>query len=266
MVYKVGKREQAELFLQNHATSRFFPETIPYSLENLKSFLERHELVFAKMDTTGQGRGIIRITRQPSGGYAYVGYTVVGDRLEGQVKHVEELHPILHPFASLGRTYDYILQQGVRSITPGGQYVLVRSHVQFIDGAWIVGGMFGNIGQQDDGVVNRNRGADIVLVEDLLMNYMKFDEMKARQVMQEMEHRSIITAQVMAGPYPCREYGIDIGLDANGQPWIFEVNTTPGIRAFATMDFSVWQRIVDNRKYQARQNQNPDTINGNTSE
>jgi hypothetical protein len=161
---------------------------------------------------------------------------------------------VLHPFERFGRQENYIVQEGIQSFTPNGRPISVRVHVQLLKGEWVIGGMYTNIGSQlatDNGIMNYHRDSTIITIDELLSLHYQMDKKKKKEILGCIEKVSISAAKVIASKYPNREYGIDLGLNKEKKPILFEVNTTPGISGFAGLeDNSIWKNIVKNRKMQ----------------
>ncbi|MFE8699262.1 YheC/YheD family protein [Cytobacillus sp. FJAT-54145] len=250
MVYKVGKLEQSLLLQSDSLTKKHFPETIEYRKENIGAFLEKYNTIYVKHDTSGQGRGVFRVTQSKNNQVLVDGYTLFSKAVSGE-KSLEEFHKILNPFERLGRIDPYIIQEGISSVTPDGNPFAIRVHVQRVKGQWVVGGMYGNIGtanHQKNGVINRYRGTKPIPVDELFVKWLGMNSGRIENVRQKIQEVSLATAEVIYAKYPCREYGIDMGVDASDKPVVFEVNTTPGIGSFHGVDINLWKNIVNNRK------------------
>src|SRR5690606_6740813 len=129
--------------------------------------LNRHQSVYVKHDTSGQGRAIVNIRKSLGGHYFVNGYTIQGKRVKKTFTRVQEIKQLLHPFLKLGRESGlYIIQEDVKSHTLKGQPFAIRVHVQKLRGEWIVGGMFAtcaNFGRSaDSGIANPYRDAKVV--------------------------------------------------------------------------------------------------------
>ncbi len=249
----LGKWKQSLLLRQNPLTAQFIPETNMYSLGNLLDFIGRYDYVYVKHSTSGQGRGIFKVYKTLDGNYSINGFTLRGESLKQYVASIEDFHQIIHPYEKFKRLSNYIIQEGIQSLTLNGQPFSIRAHVQNLNGKWIIGGMFGKIGlaeAMDHGIANTHRGAQIISMDELLSVHLKMDDTKKNEVIDSLRKVTISAAEVIASQFPCREYGIDIGIDLNGKPLIFEVNTTPSIRGFAQIDRAIWKKIVENRKMQ----------------
>jgi hypothetical protein len=255
-VYYLGKRlgkwEQSILLQQSPLTATSIPETNLYSQENLVDLLNRYDNVYVKHDTSGQGRGVFRVHARKDGYYCLNGYSIQGKPIDKCVATIEDFHQVLHPFEKFGRLGTYIIQEGVQSFTRNGQPISIRVHVQILRGKWVVGGMNGKIGlSATNGITNFHQGGQVTTIEELISLHSEMDDTKKKEIITELENVATKVAEVIASHFPCREYGIDFGLNLKGKPVIFEVNTTPGINGFATIEnMEAWKRIVEIRKLQ----------------
>jgi len=247
----LGKWEQFLLLKQNPLIANCIPESTLYSLENLIYLLNRYEYVYVKHDSTGQGRAIYKVSKRKDGHYCFNGFTMQGEEINKCVAAIEDFHQVLHPFEKLDKlSGTYIIQEGVMSLTPNGQPISIRVHVQNLKGEWVIGGIYGRTSTEDHGIVNSNRGSQIIPIDELLSVYMMMDHTKKNETIDSLKEHSILASEVIASHFPCREYGIDFGINPKGKPILFEVNTTPSISSFAKIDRAIWKKIVDIRKMQ----------------
>lgn len=256
MKLQLGKWKQHLLLSQNPLTAKSIPRTALYSMTNLKDFISRFDYAYVKHDTTGQGRAIYKVYQLEDGRYCYNGYSIQGGPISKCVKALTDFHQTLHPFERMGRMGNYIIQEGVQSFTPQGLPVSLRVHVQLLKGKWLVGGMKANIGtegnlEMENGILNAHRGSAVITVDELLSSHWQMGEIEKNQLIKHIEKLTTSAAKVIAAQVPSREYGIDLGLNAELKPILFEVNNTPGIGGFAKLeDKSTWRRIVETRKLQ----------------
>ncbi|MBS4205995.1 YheC/YheD family protein [Lederbergia citrea] len=249
----LGKWKQKLLLQQNPLTAKSIPQTSIYSLANLLDFINRYEYIFVKHDTSGQGRGIFKVYKRNEL-YCFNGFSIQGDQINKCVPAIKDFHKVLHPFEKFGKLGNYIIQEGVKSLALNGLPISIRVHVQNLKGKWVIGGMYGKIGTAatiENGIVNAHRGAQVVSIDDLLSVHLKMGESDKKDAIDSLKKISITAAKVIATHFPCREYGIDFGLEPKGKPVLLEVNSTPGISGFAHIENKViWKRIVKNRKIQ----------------
>lgn len=252
MVHKVGKLEQHKLLNSGKIKPGSIPTTAEYSLANLHLFLTKFEALYIKHDTSGQGRGIFKVTRGQYQLHMINGYSMQG-KLINQELTVEQIHKLLQPFERLGKLHPYIIQEGIRSLTKSGQPFSIRVHTQLVNGEWEVSGILANISStqlDNSGIVNRWRGSQILPIEKLMKHCLRLNPREERELLEKIKDVSIDASETIASKYPAREYGIDVGVDPNLNPIIFELNSPPGIAGFYLVDPKIWKHIVENRKNQ----------------
>src|SRR5690606_7105622 len=252
MKKSLGKWEQSVVLQQDQFVAKHLPETREFSERNLNDLLSRYPSVYVKHDSTGQGRAIFKI-RKSNGGYYINGFTIQGTPIKKSVATVDELRQILHPFIKFARESGrYIIQEDIRSYTLNGQPFAIRVHVQKMNNDWLIGGILGNIANdsiQENGIVNRCRGATLLTVSELLS--LTTNSHQHTKIVKKLEEVAISAAQAIHSVFPCRENGMDFGNNQEGIPNLFEGNTTPGISGFAQIDIETWKRIVAIRKMQS---------------
>jgi hypothetical protein len=252
---QLGKWEQYLLLSKDPYTKKNIPQTKKYNLVNLLNLISSSEYAYVKHERTGQGRAIFKVYKEEEDSYCFNGYSIQGEPITKCVTKIEDFHKVLHPFERLGRQENYIVQEGIQSFTPNGRPFSIRVHVQILKGEWVIGGMYANIGSQlatENGILNYHRDSTIITIDELLSLHCQMDKKKKKEILDCIEKVSISAAKVIASQYPNREYGIDLGLNTENKPILFEVNTTPGISAFAGLENkAIWKRIVKNRKLQS---------------
>ncbi|MCG7344916.1 YheC/YheD family protein [Sporosarcina sp. ACRSL] len=248
----LGKWEQISLLQQNPFIVKHLPETIVYSDSNLDDLLSCYQSVYVKHNTTGQGRAIFKI-RKNSGQYYINGFTIQGTPIQKTVSKIDEIRQLLHPFLKFGReSGPYIIQEGIQSHTQNGQPFSIRVHVQKLKNNWVVGGMFGMFGTSESGIVNTHTGGKVMTISDVLSHTKIKNNQKA--TIKKIEEVAILAAKVIYSVLPNRDYGMDFGVNQEGIPILFEVNTTPGIGGFARIENKeIWRRIVEIRKMQSEE-------------
>ncbi|MDZ5472990.1 YheC/YheD family protein [Bacillus sp. 31A1R] len=251
MVHKIGKLEQSVLFLQDDRTKNYFPETVEYRKEKLEDFIKEYPFIYVKHDSSGQGRGVFRISKSKQKGLYHIdGYTFFGVEVKA-LKSVNEIHKILNPFEKFGRLDPYIIQEGITSTTLAGEPFNIRVHVQKTEEGWIASGMCASYAlpeHMEHGVINTTRGTKLISIEELLGDKLGLKGEKFNQMRKKLGDVCISAAMVTDEQYPCLEIGVDIGITPSGHPMIFEINTTPGIKSFYKLNQAMWNHIMDIRR------------------
>lgn len=256
MKKSIGKWGQYFLLQQHPLVKKHMPKTSVYSEDNLEGFLNRYQSVFVKHDTTGQGRAIVNIRKDHDGNYCVNGFTIQGQSIQKSVSKVAEIQQILHPFIKLNRKSGlYIIQEDIQSHTQNGHPFSIRVHIQKLMNNWVIGGMYATCvtneisAGTESGIVNPCLNGKVMSISEVLSQ--TIIKNIQRETVDKMKKIAISAAQVIHSVLPCREYGIDFGINQEGKPILFEVNMTPGIDEFALIEeCAMWNRIVEIRKMQ----------------
>ncbi|MCJ8007330.1 YheC/YheD family protein [Lederbergia wuyishanensis] len=244
---------QYNLLYENHLTSNFVPETKIYSVENLIDFLERYECVYIKHERGGQGKGLFKAYKEDNENYRINGFTLNGKLLNMSIPSIEDFSFKKYSTGE-GLNGDFVIQEGINSITLKGDPLVIRTHIQKLKETWIVSGMFANISTDEtfeSGIVNLNRGAHVLEVSELLSEQLGMNEREKEAFICTLKKVSVAAAELIYQEFPSLEYGIDFGIKSNEVPIIFEVNTFPGIRNFTLIrDKGMLKNIYRIRKLQ----------------
>ncbi|MBS4173955.1 YheC/YheD family protein [Bacillus sp. FJAT-49736] len=246
----INKWEQALIFREHPTLCRHYPSTERLTDNRINEFLNHYPFVYVKPVGGREGRGVIRIEKNMNGSYTVNGYTYKKEKINKEFSNLEEVIAFLH-YSNVKKSLpSCIIQQGISSLTPNGQALGVRVHIQSIGDKWVLGGMLGKLGSQDDGIVNRNCGAKALLVRKLFVEHLQMNEAKAQALENNIQEICLEAGKVFREQYDwIVECGINIGIDRNGDVWIFEVNMRPSIKFFYELeDQTVVHQILENRK------------------
>jgi len=139
---------------------------------------------------------------------------------------------------------DYIIQQGIPLMKHDGLpfdlRVLTQKNLQR---NWETTGILGRVAAPGKIITNIHGGGRLATFDELVRPH--FDQERFQQLRSELYRLGIHTAVQLQRSFPrLKEIGIDIALDENGQPWIIEVNTLPGIYAFGLLpDKETYRKI-----------------------
>lgn len=221
----LDKSEVFNALRKQPALGRFLPESHSFTgFPMLQAMCSRYATVFLKPVRGSLGKGIIRIVRLPSGGYAAHHATTLGTKRQ-QFPTLQKLYASLSGRLRSGR---YLIQQGLHLIESQGRPIDFRALVQKNgSGQWIVTSIVARIAGSQHFVSNIARGGTLSTVREAIA---KSNLATGRQ---DAPARLRSTAlQIAAGvdaqiPAHFGELGIDLALDTNGRVWLLEVNSKP---------------------------------------
>lgn len=193
------------------------------SKQNFEAFLQKYDQVFIKPIHGSQGKRIIRITTIDS---CYeLDYTTFSSEIE---RHFSSFPLLFRALQTLITKGAFIIQQGitfVRSDQCGIDFRVLCHQNQ--TGSWVASSIVARVSHKDSFVANIARGGEICKPIEVLNK--SFDLSTTKHIIKLLKELAIeiskIISDATSGYYG--EFGIDLGVDENGHPWIIEVNTKP---------------------------------------
>lgn len=205
---------------------RYLPESHPYTgTAQLRSMCSRYRSVFLKPITGSLGKGIIRITRNPSGGYRVETTSAAATTRQSYAS----LNALVKALAGKLRVNRYQIQRGLELIRVGSRPVDFRALTQKDrSGKWHVTSIVARIAGSNRFVSNVAQGGTIGPVRQTVA---KSNLAAGRVGVPERLKRAATT--IARGIDKCipahfGELGIDLAVDrGSGRVWLLEVNSKP---------------------------------------
>ncbi|BFH71703.1 hypothetical protein J27TS7_58630 [Paenibacillus dendritiformis] len=229
-IRRVASKLKKTLALQRSAElNEFIPETHPFKENHLESMLEAHAMVYVKPNRGTHGHGVMKVVRE-EGEYLLMAGTQLF-----RYPTFEDLHRAL---ASRIGSKPYLIQKGIHLLTYEGKKFDIRVLTQMSPkGRWVTTAVFGKVAGSSIVVTNFNSGGKLADINTLLKGNMTEEERV--RLIALLKQLGVTTAAELEKNFPgLKEIGLDVGLDEDRHPWIFEVNTKPDITAFRNMKFS----------------------------
>jgi hypothetical protein len=223
------KMEVYECLYANRFLRPYLPETCRYGPACLAEKLGAFNILYAKPENGSQGRGIIRIEKKES--RFLLGHTHQENRLPEVAENVEDT---VQKMEQLTGTLPYILQQGIPLLSADGRQTDFRFLV-WRTGAkndWQIVSSLARTAADDAIVSNLSQGGLPTKPAPLICHH--FGKEKGRLVLELMHELAEAAAITLcsAGNGHFAEFGIDIGVDWDGKPWVIEANVKPSKAAF----------------------------------
>ena len=223
-----GKLEMTARFRKDPVLSELLiPEQEASTDAALLDWIDRHGVLALKPVFGSQGQGIRRVRRQPQG------ISVFGSE-EDQEMFLREGEPLLPQICG---TRPYLMQKFIDAALPGGSPFDIRLHVRRDSRArWQVVRIYARIGRPGTIISNLSAGGSI---GDALPILRSRYGAGAEAVHSRLQHLAEDLPRRIQRLYPgfmIDALGLDMGLDAEGRPWLFEANSFPGAKYFETRD------------------------------
>ncbi|MEC2224716.1 MULTISPECIES: YheC/YheD family endospore coat-associated protein [Heyndrickxia] len=224
------KMEVYECLYANRFLRPYLPETCRYGPACLAEKLEASSVLYVKPENGSQGRGIIRIEKK-EGRFLLDHNTHKENSLPEVAENVEDT---VKKMDQLTGNLPYILQQGIPLLSADGRQTDFRFLV-WRTGAkndWQIASSLARTAADDAIVSNLSQGGLPAKPVPLIFHH--FGKEKGRLVLELMHELAEAAAITLcsAGNGHFAEFGIDIGVDREGKPWVIEANVKPSKAAF----------------------------------
>ncbi|MCR3921344.1 MAG: YheC/YheD family protein [Firmicutes bacterium] len=222
-----NKEEIIAALSKSAKINKNIPETIALqSQKDLVTMLERHSALYLKPIDARLGSGIIRVKKSQAK-KAYIMHYYADDK---QLKQYTayNIRRLWKKIKKQRISSSYIVQQAVPlahvSTCPFDCRVLVQKNRQ---GLWQLSGLGIRIAAHSQSITTHiPRGGRIGTAKNVLQQV--FPQLNHKHIIKKVERLCIDVAERLEQHYHhLGEMSIDIGLDDNGKPWIFEANAKP---------------------------------------
>lgn len=220
----LNKTEVFQALRRHPASRKYLPESHPLNgFTILNAMCRRYSVVFLKPILGSLGKGIIRVTRQPSG--AFVCHTT---GMKGS--NVQTYSNIAKLYASLAgkmKVRRYQIQQGLQLIAIGDRPIDFRALVQKSrKNEWEVTSIVARIAGNHHFVSNLAHGGTLSTVWDALK---RARVAAIKQTYAKLRQAAVEIAQGIEAKISNNfgELGVDLAVDKRGRVWLLEVNSKP---------------------------------------
>ena len=227
----LNKNDVYELLNNDPEALKHIPESYANPNPNIiKEMLDKFRFIYFKPSSGSLGYGIYRITYHPTRGY-FLRYRTNDKNHLLRFDSFKKMYRQLQ--LRLGRNIsNYVAQQGIRLIEIDKCPIDFRFHMHK-DGQnnWqAVGVGAKKAGRGSVTTHMRNGGTLMTPMEALKITFGN----QAEQILGYAKQVSIMLSEAIERNYPHRigELGLDIGIDQNGEVWMFEANAKPGRSIF----------------------------------
>lgn len=208
------------LLSETPATARYIPDTQLLYRDSFITMVEAYQDVYIKPDRGVQGIGIKRVQRADDGTYLL--------RTNSYSVHCRDLNKLWSVLRRLTNDSKHVIQKTITSKTSYGELFDARAHVFRVNGIWKLGPLFAKLDTNEKITTNVARGGKLLHIETLFQKHLLYDDETQQKMLAEFRHCAESIGQTLNGMYPpYREYGIDVGIDAENRLWVYEVNINP---------------------------------------
>jgi predicted RNA-binding protein YlxR (DUF448 family) len=199
--------------------------------EKIKEMLEKHQFIYYKPTAGSLGIGIYRLTYHPKRGY-FARYRQNGKNMLLRFTNFNSLMRMLQARHGSGLG-EYVSQQGVRLVEIDGCPIDFRFHMHKNgNNEWVPVGIGAKKAGRGSVTTHIKNGGSLLTPEQALKR--TFGEQSA-EVLEKAKQVSIKLSEAIERNFPhtLGELGLDIGIDKDGEVWMFEANAKPGRSIFS---------------------------------
>ncbi|CEG26199.1 YheC/YheD family protein [Bacillus sp. B-jedd] len=183
----------------------------------LDAYLKKYGSVFLKQSGRSRGRGIFLITKQ-------------GSTYEVRVTYEERIYTYSEKEIAIllsKHQKNFMLQQAVAVKKVDGRPIAYRVNaVKNESGKWMIAAIHGLSGKREGITSHRATDDNVHNGEEMLKAQFHFSSAEARGKLKEMEALGLLLAKELNALCPrLIDLGIDMGIDENGDIYLFESNT-----------------------------------------
>ncbi|MCR8979922.1 YheC/YheD family protein [Brevibacillus laterosporus] len=208
--------------------NEFIPETqVAPTLTMLKSMLDKYSMVYLKPKDGSLGYGILKI-KQLTKGYQLSYHSGAGN----VTRRFQKLPKLYQHVFQTRRASNYLIQQGIDLCTYSGRPLDFRVHLhKNVENSWVVSCIAAKVAGVGSVTTHVRTGGRIIPGKELLETL--FPE-QHHTLEKRVREASIRLANAIEFAYGTNlgELGLDIGIDKEGNIWMFEANSKPGRSIF----------------------------------
>ncbi|HOB86637.1 MAG TPA: YheC/YheD family protein [Bacillota bacterium] len=214
-----SKLDKTRVLQRDPEIGRHIPETVAYSPDNLAKMLAKHSGVFIKPDVGRKGNKIIYVAMDKKR-RCLIHY-------DTRVQKGVPLPDAVHMVNRLITSQRYLIQQAIRLLQIDNVPFDLRINVQKPYSKWIATTSSARMRAPGKVVTNYAQGGTVLRTAEALEKA-GLNRLQSQIILGRLKRLGEATAAVLSRKYPgLRELGLDVGLDQDLKPWIFEVNTMP---------------------------------------
>lgn len=225
MRYSRGKWTKHKTLIKEDELIPFFPETKLLDKDSFWEIMNQYDQVIVKPNLGRLGKGISLIKKINTNKYVFR-----SEMSKAIISEDEKLYDYLQRYL---KNKKYIVQQAISLAEINNKPFDIRIMVQRRSSSptWIITGMVAKIAPKKYFVTNG--ASKVMYVADAIKASNINSDICEFVIIQTLEKISLLTAETLSKIYPKqRVFGLDVGLDINGKPWIFEANCSPSLAFF----------------------------------
>ena len=224
-----NKMEIFELLHQDHSISRYLPETHPFqSFAMIERMLSDYGHIFIKPKNGSLGLGIYQIIFDKESNLYYCRYR--DKQGQNRLTKYSSLEGLAEHLFRKRNLTNMLVQQGIHLLRVDQRTIDFRIHTNKDDqGNWAVTAIAAKVAGNGSVTTHHHNGGDIKTIQEIFPDLIEQEMYKAKLTDISLKLSKVLEQQISG---IIGEIGFDIGIDRNGDLWVFEANSKPGRSIF----------------------------------
>ncbi|GAA4716711.1 YheC/YheD family protein [Brevibacillus fulvus] len=222
-----------QVLSQDEQMQAYLPESVAYTHDQMEQMLASYPMLYIKPTNGTGGRSILQV-EQKEDGFLLKGRDRDRNIALAFLDTLEELYAWVDGWVNEQRrgSEGFFIQQGLYLELLPEQRVDLRVLIQKDHkGDWDITGMAARVGRTDSSTSNLHGGGKAMEAVAVLAKY--FGPVKADRILADcrrLAYRAVYKVEQHYGQM--MEFGIDVGVDIEGNVWLIEMNPKPGREIF----------------------------------
>jgi hypothetical protein len=223
-----NKLDIHERLIQDDTVSNFLPDTLPFtSFSSIETMLSNHGHVFIKPKNGSLGLGVHQLIYDRHSDYYFCRYQ--DENGENRLRKFSSLEGLMGTVFANQSLEKMLVQQGIHLLRSESRSIDFRVHTNKDDmGNWHVSAIAAKIAGLGSVTTHARSGGDIKTMEEIFPN----DE--CILYTEKLSNAALLLSGALDRHVEgiIGEIGFDLGIDRNGDIWLFEANSKPGRTIF----------------------------------
>lgn len=224
-----NKLDIYERLLQDHSVDKYLPETHPFtSFSLIERMLSKYGHVYIKPKNGSLGFGIHQIIFDKNTNDYYCRYQ--DDDGANRLQKFHSLEKLFERVFAKQSLEKMVVQQGIHLVRNEQRPVDFRIHTNKDEtGSWHVSALAAKIAGPGSPTTHKRSGGEIKTISEI------FPAEDAGMFEEKLSNAALSLSQALDRNVEgiIGEIGFDLGIDRNGDVWLFEANSKPGRSIFS---------------------------------
>jgi hypothetical protein len=226
-----NKWEIHQLLIKNDHVSTYLPETHKNpSFTIIETMLSKYQHVYLKPANGSLGLGVYQIIYSRDEEVYYCRFKDV-ETQKNRLQKYSSLEAMINHLFRQKQLNQYIVQQGITLIRTDHKTIDFRVHTnKNNEGKWQVSVIAGKIAGRGSVTTHINSGGVVKTLDEIFT-----DKLECLNITKKLKQTALLLSEAIDSKIEgtIGEIGFDLGIDKNGDIWVFEANSKPGRSIFS---------------------------------